>query len=542
MTTNPTYVFGHQNPDTDSICAALSYAYLKNATGDPVVPGRLGDVSKETQFALDYFGQQPPQLLTSVVPQVSDLHLPKLTAVRENDCILKAINAIIETPGRSVPVVDNADKLVGIVSLPDLIETFVTPYVSSLLKDTHTPYANLLDILQGTIETGEMHETVTGNVYAGAQVEAGARLKPEDVIIVSCTSMGLLNCFESGAKNIVLCNLEKGSAGVIPRGYDGMTMTTKYSPIEAMRLLSQAVPVKTFVHHENLEYFMDYETIKDVKNNMETSTHHRFPVVNEEGEVLSSISRSNLLDYNKKKVILVDHNERSQSIKGIEDADIVEVIDHHRINDITSSAPLYLRMEPVGCTNTIIYEMYKEKGVEIPKDIAGIMLSAILSDTLIFNSPTCTERDIKAAKALAEIAGVDPTEYGRKMLIAGSNVGEMTPEEILSTDRKRFTMGDYKVTIAQINTGDYRGMYDKLPALLEEMNKYCDEEGQDLFVLMITDVVLGGSELVIAGNKKARKLAKEAFKIDENDISAYFPGFFSRKKQVVPVLMKATTA
>ncbi len=545
MKTEPTYVFGHQNPDTDSICSAISYANLKHALGEEnVAPARLGDVSNETRYALDYFGIEPPELIESVIPQVSDLNFDKLRFVTEDDSVLKAINIIIDAPGRSIPVTDKEGKLIGIVSLPDLMEAFTTPYVSTLLKDTDTPYENIKEIFQGTIETGTMPKYVTGNVYAGAQLEAGQKLQPEDVIVivVSSTSIGLLNCFQSGSQNIILCNLEHGDSDVIPRGYKGMTMTTKYTPFESMRLITQAVPVKKFVKKENIEYFLDYETLEDVKKNIETSTHHRFPVVDEEGKVLTMISGSNLIDYDKKKVILVDHNERSQSIKGIEDADVTEVIDHHRINEITSSSPLYMRMEPVGCTSTIIKEMYDEKGVPIPKDIAGLMLSAILSDTLIFNSPTCTSRDVKAAEDLAKIAEVDLKDYGRKMLIAGSDIMDKTAEELIGADRKRFTMGDNKVTIAQINTGDYKAMTDKLPEILEEMEIYNKKEDQDLFVLMITDIVSGGSELLFVGDETTKKKAREAFNMGEHEDSAYFDGFFSRKKQVVPPLMRTLSA
>ncbi len=271
---------------------------------------------------------------------------------------------------------------------------------------------------------------------------------------------------------------------------------------------------------------------------MLTSGHNRFPVVDEKGVVLASITKSTLLDFSRKRVILVDHNERGQSIKGVDEAEIIEVIDHHRIAEITTASPLYLRIEPVGCTSTIIAKMYREKNIPIPRPIAGIMLSAILSDTLLFNSPTCTDLDRAMADMLANIASVDMMQYGQQMLVAGSNLADMSPEEIINTDRKRFSMGKYKVMISQINTGDYKGMFSQLTPVLNQMAADCEAEGFDLAVLMISDILLGGSELLIAG--KARKLAEAAFGIAPDDISKFFPGVFSRKKQVVPPLMNAS--
>ena len=254
--------------------------------------------------------------------------------------------------------------------------------------------------------------------------------------------------------------------------------------------------------------------------------------------LLTSVARKNP-DDEKTKVILVDHNEKNQAIMGIDEAEIVEVVDHHRIAEITTAAPLYMRIEPVGCTSTIIARMFLEKKLPIPRPIAGVMLSAILSDTLIFNSPTCTDLDREVAAHLAEITGVDVHKYGRDMLIAGSNLSDMTPEQIISADRKFFTMGQYRVMISQINTGDYKGIFSQLKSILSQMEADCDKEGFDLAILMVSDVLLGGSELLVTG--KARNLVRLAFGIEDDDVSQFFPGMFSRKKQVVPPLMNAAS-
>lgn len=535
-----TYVFGHQRPDTDSICAALAYANLKRSLGDPgVIACRLGEVNKETQYALDYFNIDPPRLIKSVKPQVSDLNFNNNSKVYETDSVLKTMNLIIGNPGRSVPVVDEEDKLIGIISLPDIIEAYTGAFRKDDLKKAETPYQNILDILDARTIGRPESPIVEGDVYANTELTPESRLAPEDIVVVSVNST-LDKAFNSGARNIIISGVPIGFQVDVPEGFDGFIILSEEPTFEVIRLLVQVVPISAYVCHDNLEYFLTYETLDDVKKNMLDSSHDRFPVVDDEGTVLSSITKSSLLDYNRKKVILVDHNERTQSISGIEEAEITEVIDHHRIAEITTAAPLYLRIEPVGCTCTIITKMYHEKDIPIPRPIAGLLMSAILSDTLIFNSPTCTEADKKAVEELAEIAGVDPYVYGRNMIIAGSNLSDMTPKEIIRTDRKIFTMGNYRVVISQINTGDYKGLFDLLDPLLSQMEADCINGGFDLAVLIVSDVLIGGSELLIAG--KARNLAKAAFGIEPGDISRFFPGMFSRKKQVVPPLMQAAAS
>ena len=534
-----TYIFGHQNPDTDSICSALAYTHLKHALGDQnVVAGCLGKINKETRFVLDYFGVEPPQKISSVKPQVSDLHFKYFSMVTEDTSVLKTMEQIISNPGRSLPVVDADKKLLGIISLPDIIQAYTNPYEKTILRDSSTPYKNITEILNARIIGPLPEGCVTGILYTNTELEKDQKLNPEDFIVTALNDSSLNDCFKTGAQNIIISHTPKDVTPDIPEDYDGLVLLSDKSPFEVIRLMTQVIPIKNFVQRDQLEYFVSYETLDDVKENMLTSNHTRFPVVDENNRVLASITKSNLLDYQRKRVILVDHNERGQSIRGIDEAEIVEVIDHHRIAEIQTASPLYLRIEPVGCTCTIVAKMYDEKQIPIPRPMAGIMLSAILSDTLLFDSPTCTELDKTTAYRLAEIAGVDVKDYGETMLIAGSNLSDMTPEEILSADRKRFTMGNYKVMISQINTGDFKGMFKQLRPVLAAMEASCEAEDFDLALLMVTDIIMGGSEILVAG--KARKLAEAAFGIGEDDISKFFPGFFSRKKQVVPPLMNAS--
>jgi manganese-dependent inorganic pyrophosphatase len=536
-----TYVFGHQKPDTDSICSAIAYAYLKRETGSPeTMACRLGPINKETQFALDTFGVQPPRLIKSVKPQVCDIHLNNDSMVTEQNSIHHTMDLIIDNPGRSLPVVDDQRKLIGIISLPDIMHAYSDPFQKDRLMKSRTPFRNILRALDGRLIGDEPKGAVKGCVYNNSQLQPDDHLDPEDIVLTTRNDSSRDMAFANGNAFVVVSDVPKGTDISIPDDFAGTTILTEKSPFEVVRLLEQVTPIRQYVNRDTMEFFMMSETLEDVKSNMLSSPHNRFPVVTDDGVVLGTITKSSLLDYHRKRVILVDHNEKTQSINGLEDAEIAEIIDHHRVAEVQTDAPLYMRVEPLGCTCTIITKMYHEKNVPIPKNVAGLLLSAIISDTLLFNSPTCTEQDKKAAQELAEIAGVNLKEYGRSMLIAGSNLGDMTPAQIIGTDRKIFTMGDYKVEISQINTGDYKSLFDKLHPLLDQMQANCEKENADLAILMVTDIVLGGSELLIAG--KERHLVRDAFGIEDEDISQFFPGMFSRKKQVVPPLMRVASS
>ncbi|MGL4606522.1 MAG: putative manganese-dependent inorganic diphosphatase [Eubacteriaceae bacterium] len=533
------FIFGHQHPDTDSICSAIAYANLKKALGyRNVKAARLGNINKETQFVLDTFGVEPPELISNVKPQVSDLKLTNFSKAKEDNSISKTMEQIIDLPGRSLPVVNDEEKLIGMVSLSDIIPSYINPFSKSILKDNCTPLKNIIDLLNAKANKKIIPQTVNGDIYAITEISDKQKLSSEDMLITVNNPIFLTSAFDADPGIIVISNATPEIFKDIPENYKGLVLVSELGPFEVIRLLGQGIPIKNYVQRERVEYFMTYETIDDVKKNMLTSEHELFPVVDTEGKVLSSISRSNLVDFNRKKVILVDHNEQGQSITGVDEAEIVEVIDHHRVAQIQTTSPLYLRIEPVGCTSTIIGKMYAEHNIEIPPKIAGLMLSAIISDTLLFNSPTCTPDDVEMSEKLGKQLNLNLKEYGRKMLIAGSNLSEMSATEILTTDMKFFTMGSYRVSISQINTGDFRGIYEKLDAVLLGMDKLCETEKLDLSILMVTDIILGGTELLFAGT--AKRIAELAFGVQPGEFSKYLPGVFSRKKQIVPPLMNAS--
>jgi manganese-dependent inorganic pyrophosphatase len=537
--TQKIYVFGHRNPDTDSICSAIAYAHLKQVLGyTQVLPARLGPINKETQFVLDTFQIDLPELIKDVKPQVSDLVLTDFSMACENDSVSKTMGQIIDHPGRSLPVISDDDKLIGMVSLSDIIPAYTDAFSKSLLRDSETPLDNIIELLEAQVYGSIKSELVQGDVYTITEIEEAQTLSSQDILVTVQQEIYMNRAFATGAGIIIVSNASPDIVFQIPDDYQGAVLIVAFGPFEVIRLLCQGIPIKKYYQKNHLEYFMTYETIDDVKKNMLTSDHERFPVVNVDGKVISTISRSNLIDFSRKKVILVDHNERNQSIIGVEEAEIIEVIDHHRVAEIQTATPLYLRIEPVGCTATIVAKMYHENKIVIPKDMAGLMLSAIISDTLLFNSPTCTKDDRTVARELGKILNIDVKSYGEKMLVAGSNLKEMHPSEIISTDRKLFTMGAYKIGVSQINTGDFRGIFDKLDGVLQEMNKLCEEESLDLAILMVTDIILGGTELIIAGD--AKNLAQLAFGFQPGEFSKYMNGVFSRKKQIVPPLMNAS--
>lgn len=534
------YVFGHQNPDTDSLCSAIAYANLKNELGfTQVYPARLGAINKESQFVLDTFGIKPPVLLKDVKPQVCDLNLTDSSMANENDSVSKTMEQIINHPGRSLPVVNDEGKLIGMVSLSDIIRSYTDAFSKSILRDNETPFDNIIELLGAQVYGSLISAKARGDVYTITEIVNQQKLSADDILVTVQQPVYFNRAFETGAGIIIVANASPETCCQIPADFGGAVLIVSSGPFEVIRLLCQGIPIRNYYQKNNLEYFMTYETIDDVKKNMMTSDHDQFPVVDVDGHVISTISRSNLIDFNRKKIILVDHNERGQSIIGVEEAEIIEVIDHHRVAQIQTATPLYLRIEPLGCTATIVAKMYQEHEIAISKPIAGLMLSAIISDTLLFNSPTCTDADRRIAAELATILDLDVSSYGEKMLVAGSNLKEMPPLEIITTDIKMFTMGAYKIAVSQINTGDFRGIFNKLDAVLAEMDNLCQRENLNLAILMVTDIIIGGTELIVAGTD--RKLIDLAFGLHPDEFSKFMPGVFSRKKQIIPPLMNAST-
>jgi len=534
---NTVYVFGHKNPDTDSTCAAITYAWLKNKLDSKkkYIPAVLGDISAETEFCLEYFGIKKPIKLENLKPKVADMRLERIRPVHEQDSILEVVQKIVKTSGKTLPVADDRGRLMGIISITDLVPAIISSRQKHL-KELEIPITNLIKVLELTKLQGKLDDDVfKGNVYVFSDLTYYSRISKNGLIICNRHEFGTGFMFSLEPKYIIVADVEDRSAINAISDYSGVIFASKKNIYDLVQSVNLALPISRLIKKENIEYFALSEDIEDVKKNLITSKYRSYPVVDEHGMIAGMFSRGNLMDICPKEVILVDHNEKNQSIEGIETNRILEVIDHHRISDFQTMGPLYYRAEPVGSTNTIICKSYLENDVKIPKDIAGLMLSGILSDTLVFKSPTCTAEDKKMAGFLAKIAEVDIHEFGIKMLSKGEILTATPPRAIITRDMKKFIMGNYKVSVSQVNVGDIKAYHGILGKMKDELESVCRDNDLHLSILMLTSLINEGTELIVAGEEKW--LAQAAFNMEKGKDNIFVRGMFSRKKQVVPKLM-----
>lgn len=531
------FIFGHRNPDTDSICSSIAYAQLKRELGFSGANAyKLDELNQETQFLLDYFGVPSPPLLHDVKLQLKDLNLYKPLSIFENEPLKKAWDALNESKGsRIIPILDASNEVKGLIGVGDLMKIFMEVSDEEVVKRHEILYDNLISILNGKQIFGKYnYEKLDGALYIGTNYLDAAKICDKDIIITGKIDSAWKIAYELNCGCLILTN------GIKPIGLDSAkcaVVTVEHTMFKTVSLVNQAISIRSVMQNDNIITFSEDGNIDDIIEIMKTSSHRNFPVVNSDGVLVGILSRRHLIEYNAKKVILVDHNERSQSVEGLEQAEIVEIIDHHRVADIQTNSPLYIRSEPVGCTATIIFKMYNENNVAVKKEIAGLLLGAILSDTLMFNSPTCTNEDRKSAAKLAEIAQVNVEEFGRKMFLVSTSVDKYTPEQILSIDRKRFLFGKNIAYISQINTIDFEGISHRQDEMFAAMEKFYKESGCDLVMLMVTDIVAEGSEIMAVGRGKT--LLHQAFGMKAEQRSVFIDGVVSRKKQVVPKLTQA---
>jgi len=536
----PIYVIGHRNPDTDSICSAIAYAHLKHLKGENAVPARCGQVNAETKFALDYFKMESPLLVSDFYPRVKDIAIENTMVVHQHDTLRRLGEIMRKYDLKSVPVTDSQGALVGIVTVSDLAQRYFQELGMQDLADMRVRYRDIIHAVDGEVLTGNTpDEFIEGavKIAAGSVETIKERVKKNDIVLVGDRHEAtLLVCLEQNISCLVVTGEGKVSDNVINKAKEHNTyvMTTPYDTYTAARLVNQCVPVRRIMH-ESPVTFKPLQLLNDIKETMHTTNFRNYPVV-ENGKLIGVVSRDSL-QIEKERIILVDHNERSQAVEGIEDVKIIEIIDHHRLGGIQTSEPIYTHQEPVGCTATIIANMYRRRGFDIPREIAGLLLSAIISDTVLFKSPTCTDYDKETAERLAQIAGVDMYKYGLEMLKAGSGIGDMTPVEIVKNDMKEFVIGDYRIIVSQISVMDTKEVMDLESELIAAMKNICEKDSYDMSLVMVTNIIDEATTLLFHGSPKT--LISEAFHKGAEGTNIYLPGVMSRKKQIIPPLSEA---
>ena len=533
---DPIYVFGHRNPDTDSVVSAMAYAALMNALGDEEhVAARLGHLNDETTFLLDRFGMRPPMLLRTVRTQVRDINFDRPPRLDASVPISHAWELIHGSVGASsLPVTDNAGKLFGMVTAGGIAERDMESITRPVLD--HVPVFNVLSALEGRVinNDDDVFEDITGEVII-ALPTCGERLKGinEGAVVICGQQEDVVElALSRHASCIILC---QSSLAEKYRSISSGTciIATPCEAYRAARMLFQSIPVGRIAQTSNLVYFHQNDFIDDVQETVQKSRYRSYPILDDEGSVIGALSRYHLIKPSRKRVVLVDHNETSQSVPGLDQAEIVAIIDHHRLADVQTGNPVFMRNEPVGSTTTIVATMFQEHGLMPSENLAGLMAAAIVSDTVLFKSPTCTARDRRIAERLARIAGIDLEQMGRD-LFAASQSDDKPAKELLTTDFKEFHIAGHNLGVGQVTSLDTDRLLRRLPELLASMEEMKASRGYDMMMFMITDVLREGTELVFLGDQE---IIRNAFGTGEiTDHHVFLPHVVSRKKQIVPAL------
>lgn len=539
--TDEVLVIGHKNPDTDSICSAIAYANLKNQHENKYKAKRAGAVNKETQFVLDYFGVAAPELVKNVNVQVKDISYRKVDGVSGDLTMKRAFEIMQDNDATTLPIVEGG-KIKGVITVGDIAEAYMLEKDDNSLYIAGTRVDHIIDTINGTLIYGEANERVKdGRVVVGAaQVDILERhVRENDIVIVSDRVEAQLAAINCGASMIIVCLVNSISDVVLEFAKNkGCTVIiTNDDTYSVARLIGQSMPIGFFMIRDNIMTFYEDDDIETLKTTMARTRVRYFPVTDGYGNYKGLVSRRNYINARKKQLILVDHNERTQSVDGIENAEILEIIDHHRIANIETMNPVYFRNQPLGCTATIIFQMYREAGVRIEKHIAGLLCAAIISDTLAFKSPTCTFVDEAAAKELARLAEIDIYEFAMEMFDAGSNLRDKTMPEILHQDFKKFDIGELVIAIGQINSVNEKEI-DRITSGMGDFLKTYMEPGCDALLFVMTNILQEGSGIICAG-RDVDALCARAFSVELSDGYAYLPGVVSRKKQIVPALVRA---
>ena len=539
------FVVGHRNPDTDSICSAIAYAELKNQTDDSMVyiPARAGQLNAETHYVLERFGVAHPIYLNNIGSRVKDLEIRHVPGITRLTSMKDAWSLMSEEGAFTLPIVTGDNRLEGIITVNDIATSYMEKQDSALLSTARTPYRNILEALDATMVVGDPNAVFDqGKVLvAAANPDVMEEyIKPHDMVIMGNRYEAQLSAIEMDAGCIVVCLGAPVSRSIqnLARDKHCAVIVSPLDTFTVARLINQSIPVEFFMKKENLMTFQYHDYCDNIREPMMKMRYRDFPILDKKKRYIGMISRRNLLAARRRAAILVDHNEASQAVENIQDADILEIIDHHRLGSLETITPIYFRNEPVGCTATIVTRMYHERGVDIPPKIAGLLCSAILSDTLLFRSPTCTAYDRAAAESLAFIAGISCEEFALEMFQAGSDLKDKAPEEIFYQDFKKFQFGDITFGVGQISSMSAEELSTIRTRVRPYLEKSCREHNLEMTFFMLTNIMQESTELMCYGSK-VDAFVEEAFGELPKDGVIELSGVVSRKKQLIPVFMEA---
>ena len=535
-------VIGHVNPDTDSICSAIAYAYLKNQASEMACePRRAGQLNRETEFVLKHFGVNPPRLCTDVSPQIKDIDIRQQPGIGGEMSLKDALSLMRDVEIDTLCITDPEQELLGLITVRDIANANMDMMDTGVLADAKTSYKNVVSTLDGEMIVGDPADTVSGHIYIGGSPDVMEEvLRPGDLVLVPNRYDIQLCAIECQAGCIVICNGKTAPRTIeaLAREKGCRIILTPHDTYGAARLVSQSAPVRHFMQTENLLKFNVDTPIEDARRVMASVRHRYFPILDNDGKYCGVVSRRNLLNLHRKQIILVDHNEKTQAVDGLDQAEILEIIDHHRIGTLETTGPVYFRNVPVGCTATIVFQMYLENEVDIPKQIAGLLLSAILSDTLMFRSPTSTPQDEQAAAALAKMAGEDIPAYAQQMFEAGGDLTGKTAEEVFLSDFKVFSRGDVKFGVGQSSYMTERSRAAAEALVGPYLEEAAAHAGLPLVFYMFTDVQKESTDLMYTGHE-AERILRAAFGVEPQDGKAVLERVVSRKKQLIPPLIAA---
>ncbi len=540
---NEISIIGHKNPDTDSICSAIAYAYLKNTIDkeNKYVPKRAGNINQETEFVLKNFKIEIPKYIEDVYNRVYDIELKCAPSIDKNLSLKNAYALMKQYDAHTLCITDN-NFLTGVITVGDIAASTLDVYDNKIVSKAETPFSNIVETIEGTVLTGDINKNFTNGRVMIATSTPNAmtdNVSENDLVIIGNSFEAQFFSIKNGAQCMIVCSKTVDPSILeMAEERNCIVVSTLYDAYTVARLINQSMPVLYFMSSKKIISFRQDDFTESVKDVMSKVRYSYFPVVNQQNEYLGLISKRSFINMDKKKVILVDHNEKSQAVEGIDNAEILEIVDHHRIGGLQTCNPVFFRNQPLGCTSTIIYKLFKENEIEIPKEIAGIMCAAIISDTLMFRSPTCTLEDKITAEKLAKTAEIDIEHFAEEMFSAGSNISNKTVKDIFYQDYKTFSSGGITFGVSQVTSPSKKQLEELKDEVTLFINDMFESSGLNMVFCLLTNIIDQTSIIVFKGHD-AKSLLQSAFELDITEDYIILSNLVSRKKQFIPSLIRA---